>query len=109
MGFKKNFIIGCGLAATCPQLVDLIIALFLIFIAILVNFCWIDSVFFKPKREAKERQEQFEEGARRLKAEEDYKNSYEYKAMIERQEKRQRESEAFRKEAEENRRKWGYR
>ena len=105
MGLKKNFIIGCGIAATCPALADLLIALFLVFVAIIVNLCWIDSVFWKPKREKARYEQECKEALERMQKHEEYLHSQEYLNKVEEERKRKERFEMFEREAEENRKK----
>ncbi len=109
MGLKKNILWGMGIAATCPALADLLIALFLIALAILINACWIDEVFFEPKRKEQRLIEQAKEAERQQQRWHDYTNSYWYRSQLEKEAERERQSQQFRKEMEENRKKWGYR
>ena len=108
MSLKKNIIAGCALAAACPKLADLLICLFLWALAILINVCWIDSVFFEPKRKEARMIERAKEAERQQQRYHDFTNSFWYRSQLEKEAERKKQSEEFRRQAEENRKKWGY-
>lgn len=109
MSLKKNIIAGCALAAACPQLADLLICIFLCALAILINACWIDNVFFEPKREQARQIERAKEAERQAQRYYEFTNSFWYRSQLEKEAERKKQSEEFRRQAEENRKKWGYR